>query len=147
MAVSLIQYSLSRLFRRKHMFAIVKIGGNQYKVSVGDTLVVDRLGQEVGQLVPFEALLVADGTDVKLGKEAKAIIVSTKIVSHGQGEKIHIRRFRAKSRHRRHIGFRHQLTTLTIESIETTKAPSIEKPKVAPRPKSRAKSVQIPTAS
>lgn len=99
------------------MFAVVKIGGSQYRVTVGDNVVVSHLAGNVGDTITVPALLVADGGSVKLTAEAAKIPVMIKIVAHGQGEKIHIRRFRAKSRHRRHIGFRAALTTVSVESI------------------------------
>lgn len=102
------------------MFAVIKIGGNQYKVTPGDQIVVDRVSGNVGDAVSVETLLVAEGESVKIGKEAAAVPVIAHIVDHGKGEKIHIRRFRAKSNYRRHIGFRAYLTTLTIEAIGNT---------------------------
>lgn len=103
------------------MYAIVKINGSQYRVSPGDTLTVSKLQGNVGDSVSATTLLVADGDQVKVGKDATNISVAAKIVSHGKGEKIHIRRFRAKSKHRRHIGFRSQLTTIAIETIGNAK--------------------------
>lgn len=109
------------------MYAIVKIGGNQYRVQSGETIVVDRLDQEVGSTIRLSSILWADGDKVKLGSEAEKLEVVAKIVSHGQGEKIHIRRFRAKSRHHRHVGFRAQQTKISIESIGETKKTTPEK--------------------
>ena len=125
------------------MFAVVKISGHQYRVAVGDTIVVGKLKGNVGEKVSMPALLTADGSDVKLGKDAAQVNVQATIMAHEKGEKIHIRRFRAKSRHRRHIGFRAQLTTLQIDTIGNVKKEATPKPvatseKSAPSPKKRA---------
>lgn len=103
------------------MFAVIRVGGNQYRVSPGDNITVSHLQGQIGDMVQCEALLVAEGENVKLAADAKAVPVSAKIVEQGQGEKIHVRRFRAKSRFRKHVGFRAQLTKITIETIGQTK--------------------------
>ncbi|HCM37712.1 MAG: 50S ribosomal protein L21 [Candidatus Gottesmanbacteria bacterium GW2011_GWB1_43_11] len=109
------------------MYAVVKIGGNQYKVTPKDTLQVDHLAGNVGDTVKFPALLVADGDRVEVGKEAFTTEVVMKILSHLRGEKIDVHRFRAKSRTRRHVGFRASLTNLEVQSIGQPQA----KPKKA----------------
>ncbi len=109
------------------MFAVIKVGGNQYRVNPGETVVVDRLSGEIGSTVSYPALLIADGDQVHLGAEAGKTAITAKILSHEKGEKIHIRRFRSKSRHRRHIGFRALTTTLAIESIGTSKVTQTQK--------------------
>jgi len=109
------------------MYAVIKLGGHQYRVAPGDRVVVDRLSGKVGEIVTVPALLVADNSDVKIGTPASQTPVTVKIVSHGQGEKVHVRRFRAKSRTRRHTGFRSQLTEITVEAIGTLKAQALKK--------------------
>lgn len=104
------------------MFAVVGISGKQYKVALGDEVVVDHINADVGATMEYPSMLVADGTSVTLGKDATTVMVKTTVLSHGQGEKMHVRRFTAKSRHRRHIGFRPMTTTLKIEAIGTHKA-------------------------
>ncbi len=116
------------------MFAVVKIGGNQYKVTPGSSITVDRLNGAQGTQLSFPALLVASENTVILGKEAEVVSVTAKIMEHFQGDKISVDRFRAKSRHRRHKGFRHQLTTVLIEKIGDTSA-TISQPVVAHGPK------------
>lgn len=104
------------------MYAIVKIGGSQYKVAQGQKLTVSRLRGDVGGDIAFPALLVADGTDVTVGNEAGKVEVGAKILSHDKGDKIHVRRYRHKSRHRRHVGVRLLTSTITIEAIGAQKA-------------------------
>lgn len=107
------------------MYAVVKIGGHQYRVAPGEVVVVDRLSGKTGDTVELPALLVVDDKkQVKVGKEASETKVLVKITGIGQGEKIDIRRFRNKSRHQRHIGFRAQLTNVVVESIGSVKVAS-----------------------
>lgn len=113
------------------MFAVIKISGHQYRVSVGDRIVVGKIKGTVGEKVSVPALLTADGSDVKLGSDAAKINVLATIIAHEKGDKIHIHRYRSKSRHRRHIGFRAQLTTIQVEAIgDTKKAASDTAPSV-----------------
>lgn len=101
------------------MFAIVKIGNTQYKVSEKDVILVDKIdGAEGDELTLSDVLLVNDGKSVKVGKPiVKGFTVKAKIVSQEQGEKIHVRRFKSKVRYRRHTGFRAQLTKLEITGV------------------------------
>lgn len=103
-----------------YMFAIVRIQGKQYKVSPKDTIVVDRMEGEIGATVACtDVLLVSDDKKTSIGTPlVSKKSVKAKILSHGKGEKLDVFRFRAKSRHRRHVGFRASQTTLEILSIE-----------------------------
>jgi large subunit ribosomal protein L21 len=101
------------------MFAIVTISGKQYNVSAGDILVVGKLDGEVGDVLKFDHVLltsekgkIAVGTPVVTG-----VIVKAKIVAQEKGEKLDIRRYKSKVRHRRQIGFRPVVTKLEIVSI------------------------------
>lgn len=102
------------------MFAIVRIQGKQYKVSPKDTIIVDRMEGEIGATVECtDVLLVSDDKKTSIGTPlVSKKSVKAKILSHGKGEKLDVFRFRAKSRHRRHVGFRASQTTLEILSIE-----------------------------
>lgn len=101
------------------MFAIVRIGGKQYKVDKGNTIFVDRLGGKDGDVVKFdEVLLVSDDGKTKVGSPTvKGETVKAKILSQEKGEKIDVRRFHAKVRERKHRGFRALLTKLEILDI------------------------------
>lgn len=123
------------------MYAIVAIGGNQYKVSPGDMVSVDRLAGKVGDKVNFPALLTADGAKTLVGKEAAKTSIATTIVSHGRGEKVDILRFKAKVRYHRRKGFRAALTTLKIEAIGDKK----HEPRVAPAKTITKRATKKPT--
>ena len=98
-------------------YAIIETGGKQYKVSAGDVVLIDRLG--VTDKISFDhVLLHVTDSDTKIGKPYLTdVVVTGKILGEVLGDKIHIRRFTAKSRHRRHIGFRAALSKVQIESI------------------------------
>lgn len=98
-------------------FAVIRIGGKQYRVSEGEEILVDKLS-DTKKITP-EVLLFVDGETVEVGtpvlEKAK---VTTKVVSEVEkGEKIDIFKYKAKSRERRHVGFRPQYTRLLVEKI------------------------------
>lgn len=115
------------------MFAVVRIGGHQYPVTNGEKLEVDLLSGAVGETLTLpEVLLVSDDGKTMVGTPyVDGVVVQAKILSHVRGEKIDIRRFRAKSRIRRSRGFRAELTSIQIESIGSG---TESKPKNAARP-------------
>lgn len=100
-------------------YAVVKIGGSQYKVSEGEELVVDRLPQKENESLEFSGvLLLVDDGQVKIGQPiVSGVSVSTKVISHLRGEKIRVARFKAKSRYRKVKGFRAALTKIKVEKI------------------------------
>lgn len=101
------------------MFAIIRIGPAQYKVSVGDVIEVARMPGEVGEVLSLsDVLLFEDDKKIKVGKPTvKRAAVEAKIEAHYKGDKIEIRRFKSKVRERKHIGFRSQRTRLLITAI------------------------------
>jgi large subunit ribosomal protein L21 len=107
------------------MYAVIKIGGTQYRVQPGQSLEVNHLQGKAGDTLEFPSLLVVDDKhEVKLGSEALRTKVVATVVSIAKGEKVHVRRFRAKSRYHRHIGFRQLLTKVRIESVGKTQTPT-----------------------
>ncbi|OGO05024.1 MAG: 50S ribosomal protein L21 [Chloroflexi bacterium RBG_13_56_8] len=102
------------------MYAIVETGGKQYKVSVGETVEVERLDVEPGETVDLpRVLMVGDGDDVRVGRpileDAK---VSATVLKHGRGPKLTIFKYRAKQRYRRKGGHRQDYTCLRIDEIQ-----------------------------
>jgi len=103
----------------KVMFAVIKSGGRQYKVSVGQTLEVNRLPVEVGEQVHFnEVLLISDANNTMVGTplvdNATVLATATK---QGRGEKLIVFRYKPKKRIRHRKGHRQELTILTIDDI------------------------------
>jgi large subunit ribosomal protein L21 len=100
-------------------YAIIQLAGKQFKVSEGDTLVTDRLEQDVDSVLDVNdvVLLVVDdkaqvGTPILSG-----VTVSLKVVEHSKGDKIRVAKYKSKSRYRRVRGHRQHLTTLKVEKI------------------------------
>jgi large subunit ribosomal protein L21 len=103
----------------KVMFAVIKSGGRQYKVSVGQTLEVNRLPVEVGEQVHFnEVLLISDANNTMIGtplvENATVLATATK---QGRGKKLIVFRYKPKKRVRHRRGHRQELTILTIDDI------------------------------
>lgn len=101
------------------MFAVVAINGKQYTVAKGDIVLVERLEGEVGETVTFDHVLLtnADGKTHVGTPAVRGVSVKAKILAHEKGEKLEVRRFKAKVRTRRKTGFRPQLTKLQVVSI------------------------------
>ena len=100
------------------MYAIVKAGGRQEKVAVGDTVYVDRIDVAVGSTISFPALLVVDGDAVTSDpKVLSGVKVTGEIVDEVKGPKIHILRYKSKTGYRRRQGFRAKLTRVKITGI------------------------------
>ena len=104
------------------MYAIVKAGGRQEKVAVGDTVTVDRIDAAVGATVSFPALLVVDGATVTTDAAALAAVkVTGEVLEETKGPKIDILRYKNKTGHRRRQGFRAKLTRVKITAINGAK--------------------------
>ena len=101
------------------MFAVIKSGGRQYKVSVGQTLEVNRLPVDDGAQVKFdEVLLISDENGSMIGTPLvdNAMVLAT-AVKQGRGEKLIVFRYKSKKRFRHRRGHRQELTILTIDDI------------------------------
>ncbi len=102
------------------MYAIVRAGGRQEKVAVGDTLTVDRLAGEAGSTVQLPALLLVDGDIVTSDAAALAgVTVTAEIVAATKGPKITILKYKNKIGYRKRQGHRSKLTELRVTGIET----------------------------
>ncbi len=104
------------------MYAIVKAGGRQEKVTVGETITVDRIDQAVGASVTFPALLVVDGASVTSDpKVLSGVKVTGEVIDEVKGPKIDILRYMNKTGYRRRQGFRAQQTRVKITAISGVK--------------------------
>ena len=101
------------------MYAVVETGGKQYKVSVGETVEVEKLPFEVGEKVELDrVLLVADGAEVRVGQPTvEGARVLATVVGHGKDKKVIIFKYMPKERYRRKKGHRQSHTQLRIEQI------------------------------
>ncbi|MFM8894394.1 MAG: 50S ribosomal protein L21 [Actinomycetales bacterium] len=104
------------------MYAIVRAGGRQEKVAVGDVVVMDRVDGAPGGSVKLPALLVVDGTAITSDKAALAkVTVSAEIIDHRRGPKIDILKYKNKTGYRRRQGHRQELTAVKVTGISTGK--------------------------
>jgi large subunit ribosomal protein L21 len=101
------------------VYAIVKAGGRQEKVSVGDIVVVDRLKAGAGDSVELPALLLVDGEKVTTDAAKLAKVqVTAEVVRDEKGPKITILKFKNKTGYRKRQGHRQQLTRLKVTGIK-----------------------------
>ena len=101
------------------VYAIVKAGGRQEKVAVGDVVVVNRMTGDVGATVELPALLLVDGEKVTTDAAALAKVkVTAEIVRAEKGPKIIILKFKNKTGYRKRQGHRQQLTRLKVTGIK-----------------------------
>jgi large subunit ribosomal protein L21 len=100
------------------MFAIIVSGGKQYRVQEGDVVRLEKLEADAGATVEFP-VLVLGGDAVAVGTpRVEGAIVSGEVVEHGRGPKLHIRKFKAKTNYRRHMGHRQPYTDVRITGIK-----------------------------
>ncbi|HAS08502.1 MAG TPA: 50S ribosomal protein L21 [Actinobacteria bacterium] len=102
------------------MYAIVRAGGRQEKVAVGDVLEVDRLQAQSGSTVELKALLIVDGTTITSEAAALAkVSVTAEVLDQTKGPKIDILKYKNKTEYRRRMGHRSKLTQIRVTGIET----------------------------
>ena len=100
------------------VYAIVKAGGRQEKVSVGDVVVVDKLAEEIGSSIELQPLMLVDGDAItvdaaKLGK----VSVKAEVVDSAKGPKISIIKYKNKSGYRKRQGHRQKMSVVKITEI------------------------------
>lgn len=100
------------------MYAVVSVGGKQYKVSEGEVLDVERMNANVGDKVNLDVLMLVDGEVVKAGKSAEKAEVVAEVVGHGKDAKILVFKYKAKKHTKKQQGHRQPFTTLKIVSIK-----------------------------
>ncbi|MEQ9436143.1 50S ribosomal protein L21 [Hyphomonas sp.] len=130
------------------MFAVIKTGGKQYKVSEGDTIVIEKLDTEAGKDVTFDnVLMLGSGESVTVGAPLVAgATVSGEIAEHMRGPKLITRKKRQRQTYRRTIGHKQHLTTVTITSINADGAKPAKKPaaKKEAAPKAETAAAEAP---
>jgi len=101
------------------MYAVIKTGGKQYKVSAGEKLRIESVPAEVGAEITLgEVLLVADGENVTMGTPLVAgAAVKAKVLSHGRGEKLKIFKLRRRKHFRKTMGHRQNYTEIEVSGI------------------------------
>jgi large subunit ribosomal protein L21 len=137
------------------MYAIVETGGKQYRVKPGDTLAVEKLSGEPGEILDLDRVLLIAGnsdSETRVGSPGVAgAVVRAEVLAHFRGNKIIIFRYKSKVRYRRKTGHRQSLTRLRITDILLDGASSLpaEEPEAVPDEPIEAvePSESVPTAA
>ena len=101
------------------MYAIVRNGGRQHKVAVGDVLNIDLVSDEVGGTVSLQPLLLVDGD--KITSDAKAlgkVSVTAEVLGQTKGPKIRILKYKNKTGYTKRQGHRQKYTQVKVTGIE-----------------------------
>src|SRR6266498_3612175 len=118
-------------------YAIISLGGKQYRVREGERLLVDRLKTDEGKTFHPDVLFLGGDGDGTLAPRTQ---VTAKVLGHVQGEKIRIGKRRPKTGYRRQTGFRAQLSQIEIQGIGAAKRTTAAAEKEAPAPKAKEES-------
>ncbi len=98
------------------MYAVIKTGGKQYKVEVGDEIFVEKLEGDEGSQVTFdEVLAISDDNGIKAG-DLKATVTG-EIVKQGKNKKVVVAKYKAKKGYRRKNGHRQPYTRVRVSAI------------------------------
>jgi large subunit ribosomal protein L21 len=131
------------------MYAIVKVGGRQFRVESGDSIVVDRLSAKEGDKLNLEPLLFRpDGNKAAVfdGADLEKVKVEATVAGHERGKKIHVLKFKPKRGYKRRTGHRSELTRLEIGEIkQLTRKPAARKP-AAKKPAAKKPAAKKPAA-
>jgi large subunit ribosomal protein L21 len=95
------------------MFAVVKSGGKQYRVTGGQELVVDRIAGDVGASVELPVGFFVDDNGFDLGERTAKV----EILEHLRGDKIHVYKYKAKKDYRKKTGHRQELTRVRVLEV------------------------------
>jgi large subunit ribosomal protein L21 len=131
-------------------YAIITLGGKQYRVRPGERLLVDRLKEDEGKTFTPRVLLVGGDGKTDL---SPTTTVTARVVGHVLGEKIRIGKYKKRTGYRRHNGYRSRLTRIEIEAIGATKAPVAKarsaetKAATAPKAAAASKAATAPKAA
>jgi large subunit ribosomal protein L21 len=145
------------------MYAVIKIGGKQYRVEEGQKLLVDRQPHDAGDAFTPDVLMTG-GDEVVTDRSKLEGAVSVQVVEHLRGEKIRVFKFKPKRGYRKTRGHRSELTRISVESIggssrpkraparkaEPEKAeakPADEKPKAKPKAAAKPRAAAKPKAA
>jgi len=109
-------------------YAIITVGGKQYRVQEGQTLLVDRVKSDEGATFQPPVLFLGGDGQADLSPTAT---VTARVVGHVLGEKIRIGKYKPKSGYKKHTGYRSRLSRIAIESIgaSTSRSRAASKPK------------------
>ncbi len=125
-------------------YAIITLGGKQYRVQEGEQLLVDRLSEGEGETFTPRVLLVGGNGSTDLSPGLRPL-VTARVLGHVLGDKVIIGKYKKRTGYRRHNGYRSRLTQIEIEAIGTparsaaaAKKPTAAKPAAKPKPAAAA---------
>ncbi len=102
----------------EQLHAVIRTGGKQYRVALGDLVKVEKLPLEVGSALDLEVLLVRSGDTIKVGAPTVAgAVVRATVASQGRGRKIVVYKFKPRRNYRKKQGHRQSYTELKITEI------------------------------
>ena len=127
------------------MYAIVRAGGRQEKVAVGDLITLDRVQAKRGETVVLPTVLIVDGS--KVNADAKGVTVTAEVIDHNRGPKIEILRYKNKTGYRRRQGHRSDLTEVQIISIGSEKIAAGDKATAKVKPVVAKKAAPVKKAA
>lgn len=101
------------------MYAVIKTGGKQYRVSAGDKLKIEKLEADIGSEITFDqVLMVGNGADVKVGAPMlRGATVTATVLNQARGDKIKIFKMRRRKHYRKSQGHRQYFTEVQIAGI------------------------------
>ena len=100
------------------MYAVIRTGGKQYKVAVGDEGLVEKLDADVGAEVAFEVLMLCGEEGVQVGKPVvSGVTAKGEVVEHGKGKKVVVFKYKPKKNYRKKQGHRQPYTKVKINAI------------------------------
>ena len=103
---------------RSGVYAIVRSGGRQHKVAVGDVVEIDKVADEAGSSIELTPLLVVDGESVTSNKDALGKVeVTAEVLGETKGPKIRIHKFKNKTGYHKRQGHRQPLTSVVVRDI------------------------------
>ena len=102
------------------MYAVIKTGGKQYRVSEGETLKIEKLEVEPGKKITFnEVLMIADGENIQVGSPlVEKATVEAEVISQGKGKKVNILKFKRRKHSMKRQGHRQFFTEIQIGKIK-----------------------------
>lgn len=125
------------------MYAVIKTGGKQYRVSKGATLKVEKIEADEGSTIEFDqVLMVSDGKNVSIGTPViDGSVVTAKVVGQGKSRKVEVIKFKRRKNYKRNVGHRQMFTEVEITGITAGKGKSAaaEKPAASATKKAASK--------
>ena len=129
-------------------YAVITVGGKQYRVREGQRLLVDRMSVDEGKTFHPDLLMLGGDGDPKLGDGLKGQQVTAKVAAHVLGQKVVVGKHRRRTGYRRRNGFRARLTQIEIQTIgkKATRSTTAKKETAAKKPAAKTAATKKPAA-